>query len=188
MKSYTLVNPQLKGSIDVEFKCNSAIEAANLAYDSISKYFSNNVPNFSFTLQKGGAKFFHFNVKEKINNKKDKIKFIIEENSTITNIDGLLKFIKVNDEELEGGQKDDKHDKHAKHSKKYKFDDDDSSSSSNSSDSDSDSDDDYYYYKPITRNMPITYWSYYPHVYNLKKVYVPTFVPTVTPYIYIAYE
>jgi hypothetical protein len=30
MKSYTLVNPQIKGSIDVEFKCNSAIEAANL--------------------------------------------------------------------------------------------------------------------------------------------------------------
>ena len=188
MKSYTLVNPHIEGSIGVEFKCKSAIEAANLAYNTISKYFSNNVPNFSFTLQKGGAKFFHFNVKEKINNKKDKIKFVIEENSTITNIDGLLKFIKVNDEELEGGNKEDKH---SKHSKKYKFDDDDDSSSSSSSSSSlnsSDSDDDYYYYKPITRNMPITYWSYYPHVYNLKKVYVPTFVPTVTPYIYIAYE
>ena len=186
MKSYTLVNPQLKGSIDVEFKCNSAIEAANLAYDTISKYFSNNVPNFSFTLQKGGSKFFHFDVKEKIN-KNNKIKFVIEENSTITNIDGLVKFIKINEEELEGGYKDDKHekdDKHAKHSKKYKFDDDDSSSSSDSSDSD----DDYYYYKPITRNMPITYWSYYPYVYNLKKVYVPTFVSSVTPYVYIAYE
>jgi hypothetical protein len=182
MKSYTLVNPQLKGSIDVEFKCNSAIEAANLAYDSISKYFSNNVPNFSFTLQKGGSKFFHFDVKEKIN-RKDKIKFQIKENSTITNIDGLVKFIKINEEELEGGYKDDKHDKHDKHSKKYKFDEDDSSSSSESSE-----DDDYYYYKPITRNMPITYWSYYPYVYNLKKVYIPTFVPTVTPYVYIAYE
>jgi hypothetical protein len=178
MKSYILVNPHIEGSMGVEFKCNSAIEAANLAYNTISKYFSNNVPNFSFTLQKGGAKFFHFDVKEKIN-KKDKIKFEIKENLTINNIDGLLKFIDNNESELEGGSKD------KKHGKKYKFDDDEDSSSS----SDSDSDEDYYYYhKPITRNMPITYWSYYPYVYNLKKVYVPTFVPTVTPYVYIAYE
>ncbi len=176
MKSYILVNPHIKGSIDIEFKSNSATEAANLAYGTLSKYFSNNIPKFSFTLQKGGSdKFFHFDVKEKINNK-DKIKFQITENTSITTIDGLKKFIDNNEAELDGG----------KHSKKYKYEDDeDDDSSSSSSDSDEDY---YYYYKPITRNMPITYWSYYPYVYNLRKVYIPTFIPTISPYIYINYS
>ena len=175
MKSYILVNPHIKGSIDIEFKSNSATEAANLAYETVSKYFSNNIPKFSFTLQKGGSdKFFHFDVKEKIN-KQDKIKFQIEENTSITTIDGLKKFIDNNEAELDGG-----------HSKKYKYDD---SSESEDSSSSSDSDDDYYYYhKPIVRNMPITYWSYYPYVYNLKKVYIPTFVPTISPYVYINFS
>ena len=184
MKSYILVNPHIKGSMDVEFKSNSATEAANLAYENISKYFSNNIPNFSFTLQKGGSeKFFHFNVREKIN-KNDKIKFKIEENTSITSIDGLKKFIDNNESEIDGGA--DQLIVGGKHDKKYKYD--DSSSSSSSSSSESEDDDYYYYYKPIKRNMPITYWSYYPYVYNLRKVYVPTFVPTISPYVYINYS
>jgi hypothetical protein len=176
MNSYILVNPHIEGSIDTRFKTKSANEAATLAYDTISKYFSNNLPKFSFTLQKAGSdKFYHFDVNEKIN-KNDKIKFKIKENSNITNIDGLKKFIETNNNELDGG----KYNKY----KKYKYED-ESSSDSSSSDSD---DDYYYYYKPITRTMPITYWSYYPYVYNLKKIYVPTFVPTISPYVYINFS
>jgi len=177
MNSYILVNPHIEGSIDTRFKTKTANEAATIAYDTVSKYFSNNLPKFSFTLQKAGSdKFYHFDVNEKIN-KNDKIKFQIKENSSITNLDGLKKFIDTNNDKLEGGKS------HKSHKyRKYKYDDEDSSDSS-------DSDDDYYYYyKPITRTMPITYWSYYPYAYNLKQIYVPTFVPTISPYVYINFS
>jgi hypothetical protein len=174
MKSYILVNPHIEGSIDTKFKTNSPMEAANLAYETLSKYFSNNIPKFSFTIQKAGSdKFYHFDVNEKIN-KNDKIKFQIKENTEITNIDGLKKFIKNTEEDLAGGKKS---------NRKYKYDDESDSSSSDDSDEDY-----YYYYKPINRHMPITYWSYYPYVYNLKKIYVPTFVPTISPYVYINFS
>ncbi len=173
MKSYILVNPHIEGSLETKFKTKNADEAASLAYETISKYFSNNLPKFSFTLQKAGSdKFYHFDVSEKIN-KNDKVKFEIKPNETINAVEGLKKFIETNEENLAGG-------KHK--SKKYRFDD-DSSDSSSSSESD---DDYYYYYKPVNRSLPITYWSYYPYVYSLKKFYVPTFVPTVSPYVYIS--
>jgi hypothetical protein len=104
---------------------------------------------------------------------KNQLVTILNENKSIQEINGLKKFIETNDENLAGGK--------SLHSKKYKLDDSESSSSS------SDSDDDYYYYyKPVNRSLPITYWSYYPYVYNLRKFYVPTFVPTISPYVYIS--
>jgi hypothetical protein len=174
MKSYILVNPHIEGSVDTKFKTKNSEEAANLAYESISKYFSNNLPKFSFTLQKAGSnQFYHFEVSEKIN-KNDKVKYQIKANKSISNVQGLEKFIEANQEKLAGGK-----DK----SKKYRFDEDSSDSSSSSESSD---DDYYYYYKPVNRSLPITYWSYYPYVYPLKKFYVPTFVPTISPYVYIS--
>lgn len=174
MKSYILVNPHIEGSVDTKFKTKNSEEAANLAYESISKYFSNNLPKFSFTLQKAGSnQFYHFEVSEKIN-KNDKVKYQIKANKSISNVQGLEKFIEANQEKLAGGK-----DK----SKKYRFDEDSSESSSSSESSD---DDYYYYYKPVNRSLPITYWSYYPYVYPLKKFYVPTFVPTISPYVYIS--
>ena len=175
MKSYILVNPHIEGSVETQFKTKTANEAANLAYETISKYFSNNLPKFSFTLQKAGSdKFYHFNVSEKIN-KNEKIKFQIKQNESISSVEGLKKFIETNEENLTGGKNK---------SKKYRFDDESDDSSSSSSDSD---DDYYYYYKPVNRSLPITYWSYYPYVYpSLKKIYVPTFVPTISPYVYIS--
>jgi hypothetical protein len=178
MKSYILVNPHIEGSIETKYKTNSPAEAANLIYQNMSKYFSNNLPEFTFTLQKGGSdKFYHFHVSEKIN-KNEKIKFSITEDKSISDINGLTKFITKNKEELAGGR----HHSHKSHkSRKYKYDDDDDSSSSSSSNSD-----DYYYYKPINRNQPISYWSYYPYAYNLRRFYVPTFTLT-SPYVYISY-
>lgn len=177
MKSYVLVNPYIEGSFETEYKASSADEAANMAYENLSKFFSNNIPKFAFTIQKGGSdKFYHYNVNEKINGD-DKIKFELQRNTSITNIDGLLKFIEKNDEEHAGGGK------YSKHYYKYK---DDSSDSSDSSSSESE--DYYYYYKPVNRPMPITYWSYYPYVYNIRKLYVPTFIPSILPYVYITIE
>ena len=170
MKSYTLVNPHIEGSISTKFKASSAQDAANLTFEALSKYFSINVPNFSFTLQKGGSdKFYHFNLKEKINSS-DKIKFTIKQIEKV-NDNVLTKFIKSNQDKQDGGK-----------SRKYKkyIDDDD--------DEDDDDDDYYYYYKPIVRQQPMYYWSYAPYVYNIKKVYVPTFIPGITPYINIYWD
>jgi hypothetical protein len=172
MKSYTIVNPHIGGSMDTTFKTRNVNDAANLAFTSMSKYFSSNIPKFSFTLQKGGGEdFYHFTVTEKIAD--DKIKFSIQKENKFNN-DNLVKFIKENQEhDLKGG-------KRHSHHKKYKYDEDDSSSS--------DSDDDYYYYyKPINRYQPINYWSYSPYVYNYRQFYVPTFIPTIVPYISISY-
>ena len=186
MKNYILINPQIQGSIDTKFKTHSALDAAKIAYETLSKYFSNNIPKFSFTLQKGGSdKLYHFDVTEKITSE-NKIRYNITENKNVTNLENFKKFLEDSDEKIKGGGSDEeqtggKHHK-KKHKKKYKFDDDDSSSSSDSSSSDEDY---YYYYKPLNRSQPITYWAYYPSLYNLQKIYVPTFVPSVTPYIYI---
>lgn len=175
MKSYILVNPHIEGTMDTKFKANSVQDAANMAYETLSSYFSNNLPKFSFTLQKGGKdndKFYHFDVNEKIN-KAEKVKYTITLNEK-ANETILKKFIEENNEKQTGG-------KHRKYKKSYKYDDD--------SDSSEDSDDDYYYYyKPIVRPQPINYWSYSPYVYGYKKMYVPTFIPTVTPYINIYWE
>lgn len=169
MKSYTLVNPHIEGSLNTKIKANTAQDAANLTFETLSKYFSINIPNFTFTLQKGGSdKYYHFNVQEKITTD-DKIKFTIKQIEKV-NDEVLNKFIKSNDEKQSGGK-----------SKKYrKYSDDDS---------DEDEDDDYYYYyKPIVRPEPIYYWSYAPYVYNIRKVYVPTFIPGITPYINIYWD
>jgi len=176
MKSYILVNPQIQGTFDTKFKSHSSEDAAKMAYETLSKYFSNNIPKFSFTLQKGGSdKYYHFNVSEKITDK-NKIKYNISENKNISNFDNFLKFVEECNEKLKGG--DINGGKHHK-KKKYKFDDDDDDSSSSSDE------DYYYYYKPLNRVQPITYWSYYPNLYNLQKIYIPTFIPSISPYIYI---
>lgn len=74
MKSYTLVNPKIEGTLKTTFKANSAMEAANAAYNEMSKQFANTVPAFRFTLETEG-KMQHFLVEEKL--KKDTANFVI---------------------------------------------------------------------------------------------------------------
>jgi len=208
MKSYTLVNPYIEGSMRTKFKAGSSLEAAKLAYEELSQYFSNNVPRFLFSLKKTGSDsdndFYHFQVLEKINNS-DKLRYTIKAYNKADNIDKFKIALKKTSDNLQGGgatNADTDTDADAdtdantdantdaknvlvggkyKKYRKYKYDDDDSSSSSSSSDSDY-----YYYYKPVNRIRPINYWSYYPYLYPTTRVYIPTFIPSIMPYVNIS--
>lgn len=166
MEKYTLVNPVIQGTMETSFESKNRINAAGKAYDTMSKYFSNNMPHFNFTLKKG-SKFFHFNATEKLNDK-GKIKTEIKEVTDVKNENKLDAFI-TKTQEIKGGGK-----------KKYKYDD----SDSDSSDSDSESSD-YKYYRPMPRRSAIDYWHYYPYIYQYDYLYVPQFINTVTPYVEI---
>lgn len=166
MKHYTLVNPQVQGTIDTKFQAKSSRDAGLHAYKTISGYFSNNVPEFSFTL-KQGDNFHHFRAKEKISDS-GKIKYTVKEDMKITDISGLQKFIKESTDDLQGG-------KHSKY--------DDSSSSSSSSSSSA-----YDYYGRTYNKQPIYYWKYYPRVYPYQYYYFPQFVAPLSPYVYVKFS
>jgi hypothetical protein len=163
MKNFTLVNPVIKGSLNTTIKAESSDQAAMKAYKNISAYFSKNVPKFNFTMKEGN-KFHHFTAKEKIN-KEGKIRFCIDKNTKVNNEAHIEKFIDEVDTLSGGG--------------KYSYQDDSSSDDSSSESPD------YKYYKPIRRSKPIDYWYYYPNAYTQNYYYVPQFVPTVSPYMYV---
>ena len=162
MKNFTLINPTIKGSINSTFKAKSSNEAAINAYKTISAYFSKNVPQFSFTMQEGGN-LHHFMAKEKIT-ENGKIKFVVSPLTKIKNVTKMQKFIGEIDTMAGSGR--------------YNLSDDSSSDSSDQSS-------DYKYYKPIRRQRPIDYWYYYPNLYTYDYYYVPQFIPSLSPYVYI---
>ena len=51
-KFYMLVNPYIAGSTPKIFKADNSFTASKQAYESVSKYFNNEVPSFNFTLLK----------------------------------------------------------------------------------------------------------------------------------------
>ena len=181
-QDYYLVNPLIGGTIKTKFSSKSDIDAAKKAYDSISEYFSNNIPEFNFTLQKiasenvqvGSGKvsdYIHFKAVEKKNGNQVNFRLIplkVTQNSKQLktfrdNLKGLGNKIQL------GGKK------------KYydDFDDD--------FDEDSDSDTDFpVRYNRSLYSTPISYYYYDPYVYkSLAKYYVPTFIAPITPYIQI---
>lgn len=174
MKNYTLVNPQIQGSMEIKFQSKSPREAALKVYNEMSKHFSNNVPELSFSLRQGND-LHHFRAKEKVNGKGD-VKFSIKEISDNINEERLRKFIDETKDDLVGG--------------KYYDDSSDSDSSdfdsSSSSSSESKSKRNLYeYYRRRKAEEAIYSWKYYPGVYSYPYYYVPQFIDTLGPYVYI---
>lgn len=166
---FKLVNPLLKGDIETTFSGDNNLDAANKAYQNISQYFNNNVPRFYFTLEGENNKFHHFYVNETRNG--DNADYTIKEYEVKPKYEKeLRKQMQKFENEHSGGQLGGK-----KH---------DSSSSSESS-SESWLDESSSTGKVKYSVDPIVYWWYYPAVYRLTKFYVPTFVQSVTPYVYI---
>jgi hypothetical protein len=170
MKKFSIVNPIIQGSLDTSFEAKTPMDAAVKAYKNVSAYFSSNVPQFAFTMKEGNS-FYHYVATEKINGD-GKIKFTIKENKNVPGASKLPEFISgIND--MKGGKY-----------KKYRYNDD----SSDSSDSSNDSSSDYNYYRPVKRRSPIDYWYYNPNVYARDHYYVPQFISSITPYVYITLE
>jgi len=164
MPNYRLINPHIEGNLNSTFSGATPGDAALKTWDTLSSFFTNNVPQFGFTIEREGTgTLHHFKVNEKLNGKQN-VSFELEE-------------MKPSTKSLNGFK--DKLSK-IKASKKL-------SGGGNSDDSSSDSDDLYteIYLNKVLRNRPIWYFWYYPSIYNFTNFYLPTFVPKITPYIEI---
>jgi hypothetical protein len=177
MPTFELVNPYIIGGMKKTFNSSSSSEAADEAWGKLSKYITNNVPKFAFTLKRiNDGKLYHYLVKEKVAKNK-LVNYSIKEMSIDLSKEEESNFIKHIDklESQLGGKKKEKDE-----------DDDDSDSSSESSDSD---DDDLIkrvrYFK--NKNQPLNYLWYSPIIYNkdgsLTSVYLPSFTYPIVPYL-----
>jgi hypothetical protein len=102
-KTYELVNPFIIGTFDRKFNADNSLQAAHLAYQNLSQYFTGHMPRFKFTLQRvksshqtGGGKssdYLHFETYEKKKVLEDKklkgIEYVIKPLRSETNIDNF---------------------------------------------------------------------------------------------------
>ena len=174
MPSYKLINPVIKGDVKLTFSGKTGLEAANKVWSTLSKYLSNNVPHFAFTLEKSGGGLSHFSVKE--SRKGKEASFNISEMKLDLDARKEKEF-KNRLAKQDGG-------------KKHKKRDDDDSSSSSSSDRLAGVISPWSpvgLYSPYVNSaLPITYWWYDPYIYSLNSVYIPTFVYPLAPYIEVS--
>ncbi len=178
---YKLVNPYIKGEFETKLEAKNSIEAAKLFYNNLSEHFNNNVPNFYFTIQKGGngkGKFYHFKVTEK--KVDENVDFSIKP-FEIQNEDKALKGYLENFEKFKGRYTGGAKRKSSKKSSRKS-----SRKSSKHLDDISSESDDFYRmastYVPVS-NQPIYYLYYDPLIYGVDSVFVPTFYAYATPHI-----
>lgn len=168
---YRLINPVIEGKFNSVFTGKSELDVAEKAWSGMSKYFSNNVPKFAFTMERiSDGKLCHFMVKEDKKGDEDVDWKISELNLKKTKKQEEALRRKLNElrNQHGGADKDDK-------------DEDDSSSSSfdlNKA------------YSKMRYNtlstaytMPFVYWGYTPWIYDLESFYMPIFVANMYPYV-----
>ena len=179
---YNLVNPHIKGQMEISIKAKNSQVAATELYKSLSEHFNNSVPSFYFTIQKGGSgngKYYHYKINETRN--KNEVKYNITElqldNSNMDTFKTKLENIKTKtDENQEGGNK-----KKKKHSKKKKNRKKSEDTTDSSSSEESDVDDVYLKVRKYHYTEPIYYWWYDPSIYNISTVFMPSFYPYLSP-------
>ena len=183
-QEYYLVNPLIGGNIKTKYSGKNELDAAKKAYDTLSEYFNNNVPEFHFTLQKvtsektqvGGGKntdYKHFKTIEKKNGNHINFRLVaFKVTKNGTQMKQFREKIKKLESKVQIG------------SGKKKYDDNDWLDDSD----DSDDSDDAYFPRLKRRSVfshPLSYWWYDPYVFRIQKYYVPTFVAPIAPYIQI---
>ena len=187
--TYKLVNPYLKGEdFETKIDAKNSLDAAKSFYKSLSEHFSNNVPKFYFTIQKGGSgkgKFYHFVVKEKKIN--DSVDYTIAPFEIKGEEEAMSKYLD-NFEQFKGrfqggaskgrrGSKKSSRRSSRRSSRK-------SSRRSLSDEISSDSDD---FYREAKSYVPVAsspfYYMYYdPLVYNVDSVFIPTYYAYVSAF------
>jgi hypothetical protein len=90
MTKFTLVNPKIDGSVKTSFEASSPLKAADEAYSAISKYFTNSLKEFNFTLQSGSGKYHHFTAAEKKHKNQD-VNYTIKEFKGKVDMDAFAK-------------------------------------------------------------------------------------------------
>jgi hypothetical protein len=155
---YILVNPKLSNSSIKSQKKNSS-EAAEDIWSKLSSNIKNYTPKFYFTIQDAGSSdLSHFVIKESIEG--DKVKYNLKEfKGKKIDDNSLLKELKQ-----EGGRR------------KHKYYDDDDSSSSSSSSSE------LVFTFPAGKTHKDLLLTYYPTIYGVPNVVLPTFVSSFVPF------
>lgn len=170
MTNYKLVNPYIEGSLNTTFSGKNIMSVANDVWKKLSKYMTNEVPKFAFTLEESGTgKLRHFKVNEQLSGGGNSANYNITEMKVDSKKEKQFRNNKkkASNPMLKGGKKD-----------KDEDDDDDSSTSS------SDIFSAIKLHKLYTGAQPITYWWYDPWIYGWESVFIPTLY--LTPYIEIA--
>ena len=159
---YILVNPNLGNSSIESNKKNSTV-AANDIWSQLSVNIKNYTPKFYFTIQEsGGSKLSHFIIEESLEN--DRVKYNLKQfRGKKIDEKSFLKELAQ-----EGGKR------HRHHSS-------DISSSSYSSSSSSSSSSELIFSFP-SKNSSYPNFTYYPTIYGVPNVILPTFLTTFTPY------
>jgi len=175
MTLYKLVNPLIKGKLNTSFEAKNENIAAQKAYNAVSKYFHNSTPEFLFTIQKVANKKTTIG-EGKLN---DYYHFKVLEDRTGNDVSyEIIKYNKINNSRLNKFRKSLKttiKENQVGGDPKYNI----------------DVDDDEYLYRSDTRYsyQPIGLWLYDPYIYSLDRLYVPTFVTSVSPYVtYFLYD
>jgi len=175
---YKLINPYIKGNFKTEYTCSNHIDAGKKIWNKLSNNFSNNIPQFAMTIQDvNDGKYYNLLIEETIKN--DKIKYIVSELNG-TKINKLKKHLKDLDKIQTGG----------KRKKRSRHNDED--------DSESDTDFSEFYFDDNIHNRmkynlikskvstPLMWWWWYtPTIYTVESLFIPTFIPTLHPYIEI---
>jgi len=174
MSNYKLINPYIEGTMITSFSGASRLDAASGAWNALSKYITNNVPKFAFTLENiNDGQLYHFLVKESLSGNKV-ADYKISEINLKLKPDVVAQF--KNRLSMKGGKK------HRKRGADDDDDDDDDSSSSSTSDIFSA----IKLSKAYSKTQPIVYWWYDPLIYDVSSIYIPTFTTSIVPYIEVA--
>jgi hypothetical protein len=179
MKTFTLINPLLVGgNMKTEYNTDSGLDAVSQFWNDFGAHLSLNCPKLYVTMQDESGVLTHYKVNEKLGKNKVADFTISEVNLELSKshenkfLNAVEKY-KKEGKQLVGGsiEKKPKRDRSK-----------DSSSSSTGLDSD---DDDYYNFRRYRTfvNAPFNMMYYTPLIYSIDTVVIPTFVPTVSPYV-----
>jgi hypothetical protein len=161
--SYILLNPYLEGKKIVSKKSNLNL-AADEIWSDLSTKIKNYIPEFYFSIQNTeDNKVHHIRVKETLDNSRVKYNLkVLKNKKYYANDKVLLNEIK-NLNNIKGGRK-------------HKYE--DSSSSSSSSDEVV-----YTFPKHSVNSNPVLTLNYYPSIYGVRNILLPSFVGSFTPYV-----
>ena len=183
VNSYHLVNPHIAGTFNTKIKAKNSKEASNLFYKNLSEHFSNSIPQFFFTIQKGASgsgKMFHFKAEESRNEDEVSFKISSYELQNDNKIHAFKNNLKEIKDKIQGGGKKKSRSKKVRKSRK------DDSSDSSDYDSGYLSDNIYSRASSYIPTTPMYYWWYDPSLYDVNKIYIPSFYSYMTPYIQIS--
>lgn len=177
MKTFTLVNPLIIGGMKTEYVADNGLKATSEFWSELGQHLALNNPELYVTFKDESGVLSHYLINEKLGKNKvadytiSEFKVDLSKSKEAKFLDAVQKY-KKRGKSLTGGSID----------KKLKR---DRSKDSSSSSSDLDSDDDYYNFRRYrTRlNAPINMLYYTPLLYGVDTIVLPTFVPTIIPYV-----